>query len=172
MKKTKARMLAKHKREQMDDLSYKIKSKIITQKIENHPKFIKAKVVGIYFPIKGEVNINYLNLNNKKVLFPKINKNNQLDFLLISNKTKWEINKYGIKEPKNGKIMNEEIDLLIIPSLAKNSNNYRLGYGKGYYDKFIKKYYPLYTMGILFDNYTLEFVSDIWDMKLDEFISN
>lgn len=172
MKKSKARILAKHQREQMNDFNYNLKSKIIIQKIENHPKFIKSKVIGIYYPIQNEVNIDGLNLKGKTVLYPKINNNNELDFYLTNNKTKWEINKYGIKEPKSGKIMNEDIDLLIIPALARNSNNYRLGYGKGYYDKFIKKHYPLYKIGVLFDNYTIEFVSDIWDMKLDEFISN
>lgn len=172
MRKEEARIIAKHKRNQIDNLNYNIKSKIIVQKIENHPKFKTAKTVGIYYPIKSEVNIKELNLKGKKVLYPKINNNNELDFYLINKNTKWEINKFGIKEPINGKIMNEDIDLLIIPALAKNEENYRLGYGKGYYDKFIKRYYPLYKIGIIFDNITLKFVSDIWDMKLDEFISN
>lgn len=172
MRKEKARLLAKHKRDQISKKDSFIKSKIITQKIEKHPKFKTAKTVAIYSPINGEVNIEFLNLENKKVLYPKINKNKMLDFILVNKKTKWEINKFNIKEPKHGKIMNDKIDLLIIPALAKNSRNYRLGYGKAYYDKFIKKYMPLYTIGVIFDNYNLPFVEDIWDIKLNEFISN
>ena len=41
-----------------------------------------------------------------------------------------------------------------------------------YYDRYLKDNYPLYTIGVIFDNYTLDFIEDIWDIKLDEFISN
>lgn len=173
MTKEQARIIAKHKRAQINSVDYLIKSKIIVQKMEKHHKFINAKTVGIYYPIQNEVNIELLDLTNKNILFPRINKKtNKLEFVLIDDKTKWEISKFGIKEPINGKIINNSIDLLIIPCLARNNNNYRLGYGAGYYDRFLKEFHPLYTIGVLFDNYTLDFIEDRWDIKLDEFISN
>lgn len=172
MTKEQARILAKHKRNQIDSKKHIIKSKIIIQKIEKHYKFINAKVVGIYSPIQNEVDIKGLNLFGKVVLYPRINKNKRLEFVEVNNKTKWKKSKFGVLEPKNGKIINDKIDLLIIPSLAKNNNNYRLGYGAGYYDMFLSEYYPLYTMGVIFDNLEIDFIEDNWDIKLDEFISN
>lgn len=173
MNKKQARVIAKHKRMQITKADHIIKSKIITQKIESHHKFINAKIVGIYAPMKTEVNIDFLNLDNKKVVYPRVNKKKALEYVLVDDKTKWEINKFGVKEPKNGKIINEEtIDLLIIPALARNNSNYRLGYGAGHYDRYLKDNYPLYTIGVIFDNYTVDFIEDFWDIKLDEFISN
>jgi|SRR5690554_4174648 len=173
MNKKQARVIAKHKRMQITKADHIIKSKIITQKIEKHYKFINAKIVGIYAPMQNEVNINFLNLENKDVVYPRVNKEKVLEYVLIDEKTKWEINKFGVKEPKNGKIINNQtIDLLIIPALARNNNDYRLGYGAGFYDKYLKNNYPLYTIGVIFDNYTIDFIEDVWDIKLDEFISN
>ena len=115
--------------------------------------------------MKNEVNIDFLNLDNKKVVYPRVNKKKALEYVLVDDKTKWEINKFGVKEPKNGKIINEEtIDLLIIPALARNNNNYRLGYGAGYYDRYLKDNYPLYTIGVIFDNMS-DFIEDFWDIK-------
>lgn len=173
MTKAEARKIAKHKRSQINSIDHKIKSKIITQKIENHHKFINAKTVGIYQPMQNEVNIHLIDLEGKTVLYPRVNKNKQLEYVITNNKTKWEINKFGVKEPINGKIINnQDIDLLLIPALARNNSDYRLGYGAGFYDKFLKNNYPLYTIGIIFDNYTIDFVEDVWDIKLNEFITN
>lgn len=172
MTKEQARIMAKHKRNQIDPKVHIIKSKTIVQKIEKHYKFINAKIIGVYSPIENEVNIKDLNLEGKIVLYPRINKQRMLEFVQVTNKTKWKKSKFGVLEPINGKIINDQIDLLIIPSLARNNNNYRLGYGAGYYDQFLSKNYPLYTMGIIFDNYTIDFIEDNWDIQLDEFISN
>lgn len=173
MTKKAARILAKHKLNEVDSINYHIKSNIIIQKLQTHPKFKQAKVIGIYSPLKNEVDLTNLNLKDKMILYPKINNKDQtLNFILVNTKTKWEINSFGIKEPKEGIILNDKIDLLIIPTLAKNKFNYRLGYGKGYYDKFIKTHYPLYKIGVVFDNLEIDFVEDLWDQKLDEFISN
>ena len=47
-------------------------------------------------------------------------------------------NKYGIDEPKDGNQIDEaEIDLVLIPLLAFDTSGYRVGFGKGYYDKFL-----------------------------------
>lgn len=172
MKKKDARIIAKHYMSQIDTTSHAVKSRIIVSKLMEHEKFKQAKVIGIYYPIKQEVNITSLDLSDKVVCFPKINSDNELDFIVVNDKTKWEINKFGIKEPKSGKILNNKIDLLVIPALGTNGNNYRLGYGKGYYDKFLSKYHPLYTIGLVLDNFKLDFIVDRWDIKLNEFISN
>ncbi|MFA0962262.1 5-formyltetrahydrofolate cyclo-ligase [Roseivirga sp. BDSF3-8] len=60
-----------------------------------------------------------------------------MDCLVLSEDTHFEENKYGIAEPQNaGKVKETEIDMSIVPLLAFDTKGYRVGYGKGYYDKF------------------------------------
>jgi 5-formyltetrahydrofolate cyclo-ligase len=49
-------------------------------------------------------------------------------------------NEYGIDEPKSGnKVTENEIDMVLIPLLAFDRKGYRVGFGKGYYDKFLSR---------------------------------
>ena len=63
-----------------------------------------------------------------------------------------QINKYGIPEPKILKKINPEV--ILVPLLAFDKNKNRIGYGRGYYDKFLiaylKKHKKLLTVGIAF----------------------
>lgn len=145
-------------------------SNIIVSKIKQNKKFNEAKYIGLYYPFGSEVDLRELASIDKQIGFPRMN-GDVIDFILVNNDTKWEINKFGINEPISGIIINDKIELLVVSSLAKNNNNYRLGYGKGYYDKFILKYKP-YTIGVLFDSYMIEFDNDYWDIPLNEYISN
>ena len=96
----------------------------------------------------------------------------KIAFILTDLNTKWEINKFGINEPIEGKIVSEAIDLLIVPALAINQNKYRIGYGKGYYDEFIKTFNPKYTIGIIYNELRFTFKEDPWDQQLNEIVSN
>jgi 5-formyltetrahydrofolate cyclo-ligase len=60
--------------------------------------------------------------------------------VVVNDETVFERNKYGIDEPVDGMDMfPEEIDLVIVPLLAFDRRGYRVGYGKGHYDKFLKE---------------------------------
>ena len=51
-----------------------------------------------------------------------------------------ELSKYDIPEPKGGKLISaQKIDFVIVPLLAFDTNGYRVGYGKGFYDRFLKQ---------------------------------
>jgi len=60
--------------------------------------------------------------------------------VIVNDETIFETNKFGIPEPVNATPMfPEEIDLIIVPLLAYNVKGHRVGYGKGYYDRFFKQ---------------------------------
>ncbi len=108
-------------------------------------KKFDAKTINIslYYPANFEVNtlkfFDYCNLKGIKTLLPIILNKNKMKFF------KWKykedvlfVNKFGILEPKENN-KNFVPQIILIPLLAFDNNKFRLGYGKGYYDIFLKK---------------------------------
>jgi len=63
--------------------------------------------------------------------------------MLTNEETDFVVNAYGIAEPINGEwITPEEIDLVFVPFLACDEKGYRVGYGKGFYDRFLASCRP------------------------------
>ena len=83
--------------------------------------------------------IDFLLLNNKQVVVSVSDfETNTLKHYLFDRKTKLKVSSYGIPEPINGKEINpKEIDLVFVPLLISDEKNYRVGYGKGFYDRFL-----------------------------------
>ena len=102
---------------------------------------IKKKIIGGYYPINFEIDILdfLLNIENKcsQISLPAINKNNQMDFFKWSYNDLLKLNKFGIPEPlKNKKLIP---DIVFLPLVAFDKRLYRIGYGGGYYDRYIEK---------------------------------
>ena len=143
------------------------KSKEIYMKLVNLVKFNKAKVIGIYYSTSNEVDtsliVNRLLKNKKIVCFPKV-EGDSINFY----KTNTSI--FDIKEPKGDAftLINPlEIDLMVIPGVAFDKNLNRLGHGKGYYDKYLKKT-NAYKIGICFSSQICDnLVVDENDVKMD-----
>ncbi len=82
--------------------------------------------------------INKLKSKQKKIIVPKIS-NNELIHLAINEKTEFSLNHYGIVEPNDGDCFKiENLDIIFIPLLVFDLEGHRVGYGKGYYDSFLK----------------------------------
>ena len=116
-------------------INYK-KFKNILKKIN-----IKSKNIGGYFPFNYELDI--LNLleeleKDKYIIsLPKVEKNNMMNFYRWSFNEPLKINKYGIPEPITKKKIYPEV--LLIPLVAFDKYLNRLGYGGGYYDRYISR---------------------------------
>ena len=114
------------------------KSSIITQEILNSNEFKVSKNIALYYPIKNEIDITgILNVKYKNFYLPRCN-NGSLEFVLYKGKDYLKVGLYGIFEPIGEAIKPEILDIIYVPALMANSNNYRLGYGKGYYDRFFE----------------------------------
>ncbi|MBS1729981.1 MAG: 5-formyltetrahydrofolate cyclo-ligase [Bacteroidetes bacterium] len=62
----------------------------------------------------------------------------EMEAVLIQDHTVFELNKYGLAEPEKGLIIEpEKIDLIIVPLLTFDLSGFRVGYGKGFYDRFL-----------------------------------
>lgn len=118
------------------------KDQRILNKIKRLAEFKFANSILIYLPIKGEVDLSKLfkSRNPKKFILPRIN-SNKLELHYVTNLSETELNKYKIPEPmKNLPFAKaQEIDLAIIPGVVFSQNGHRIGYGKGYFDRLLKK---------------------------------
>ena len=104
------------------------------------------------------------------LIYPVVDKaNNELRAVLVKEDTFFELNEFDIEEPMNGKdTVPEAVGLMLVPLLAFDEKGFRVGYGKGYYDKFIKNCRPeMIKVGFSF--FDAELIDDInsFDEKLD-----
>ena len=129
-------------------------SRIICNKIIELDIYQKSKVICLYKAMNDEVDTDYLidySLKNKKtVLLPRVG-DNELVFYKIDYNTKYTKSCFGVLEPnENANIYSDKMDLIICPGVCFDSFHNRLGYGKGYYDRFLKGQ-NIYKVGICFD---------------------
>ena len=100
-----------------------------------------CKNVGGYYPSNYEIDdldiLNLLEKKNFRISLPIIKKDNQMNFYKWSRGDPLKINKFGIPEPVSSKIFYP--DILLVPLVAYDSNLNRLGYGGGFYDRYIEK---------------------------------
>ena len=102
---------------------------------------LNLKSIGGYYPSNYEIDdldiLDLLEKKNFKVSLPIIKKDNQMDFHSWSKNDPLKINKFGIPEPVSSKIFYPNI--LLVPLVAYDVSLNRLGYGGGYYDRYIEK---------------------------------
>jgi 5-formyltetrahydrofolate cyclo-ligase len=102
---------------------------------------LNFKRIGGYYPSNYEIDdleiLDLLEKKNFRVCLPIIKKDNQMNFCSWSRNDPLRINKFGIPEPVSSKIFYP--DILLVPLAAYDSNLNRLGYGGGYYDRYIEK---------------------------------
>lgn len=162
-------------RNQLTTKQVKFLSKEVVFNIEKDINFINSKVIAIYNPIKNEVDVTSLvkKYSDKIFLYPIIDENDNLIFVKPLD-DEFINKKYNILEPINYIVYDKnQINYFLIPALAVSKTNYRIGYGKGYYDKYLKnvdafKVAPVYSFQILDD------VNKIYetDQKIDYYISS
>jgi 5-formyltetrahydrofolate cyclo-ligase len=102
---------------------------------------LNFKSIGGYYPSNYEIDdldiLDLLEKKNFKVSLPIIKKDNQMNFYSWSRNEPLKINKFGIPEPVSSKIFYP--DILLVPLVAYDVSLNRLGYGGGYYDRYIEK---------------------------------
>lgn len=143
--KQKARLeLAKIRADIYDKQKY---SELLCNGIEALKEYKDADVILLYFPTRSEPDISPLadiaRRDGKKIAFPiSVTKDCTLDFRFISSTDELEIGAYGIREPRadSERATLSERTLCIVPALAVDTDGYRLGYGKGYYDRFLSTF--------------------------------
>jgi 5-formyltetrahydrofolate cyclo-ligase len=101
----------------------------------------KKKIIGGYYPVNFEIDVlkflEKLEVKGLELCLPVVKKNNEMDFYSWSTKNFLKLNKFGIPEPE--KIKKVLPDVILVPLVAFDNRLYRIGYGGGYYDRYIEK---------------------------------
>ncbi len=103
------------------------------------PEFVAAERVALYSPCRNEVHTETLFRRArdaaKAVAYPRI-RQRMLEFVWVEDPAAMQPGAFGILEPATGEIADvHDLDFLVIPGVAFGRQGYRLGYGKGYYDR-------------------------------------
>jgi 5-formyltetrahydrofolate cyclo-ligase len=148
MLKAEIRSIVKIDRQKISETALTEFSTLVCESVTNHFD-LSGKTVSIFLPIAKFKELNTFLLIDRlkkdstiRIAAPKSNFRDQsLKHYLLNNNVQIELNHLGIPEPINGKveIKNSEFDIIFVPLLAFNKEGYRVGYGKGFYDRFLKK---------------------------------
>jgi 5-formyltetrahydrofolate cyclo-ligase len=153
------------------------RSQVIQSSVINSSEYNSARVIGAYFPIGSEVRTEHIIstalTNQKVVMLPKTGADRIAFYRVFEadfRKNKLVQGKFRILEPPRSSYdIRENIDLLIVPGIAFDKYGYRIGYGKGYYDRFIGDNECHFSIGLGFQfqlfNHSLPY-SD-FDKRLD-----
>jgi 5-formyltetrahydrofolate cyclo-ligase len=140
------------------------KSKKIKEKLFNLPEYKSAKTVLFYVSYNTEVfTHDMINeaLKEKRIIVPIINKKNcSLSLSYLESWDDLKIGAFGILEPRKKcikKVLIEEIDLIVIPGIGFDIKGNRMGQGKGYYDRLLKKSKAIH-IGLAFDFQIVEII--------------
>ena len=162
-------------RKKNDSLNFLISFKEIMKFLKK--KKIKGKTVGGYFPYNYELNImQVLEKFQKKdysISLPRIKKNFDMDFFDWKFNDPLNVNEYGIPEPFSNRVRYP--DILLVPLVAFDKNFNRIGYGGGFYDRYInkiRKRKKIITIGIAYSFQKVKKIStNKYDIKLDHIIT-
>lgn len=154
------RKKAKEKRDSMDREEVSGKSALIAGRVISHPWFINSNSIFVYVSVDNEVETRAIikeALDKGKMLcVPRVVDKKRMEAVPIKNLSEdLEPGFFNILEPKShlSPVPKEKIDLVIVPGLLFDRDGYRIGYGGGYYDMYLKNLTRgCKTIGLAFNN--------------------
>ncbi len=142
------------KRNCLNKQEWEEKSDKIFEKVITHPIFLHAEEIYCYIDFRNEVATRKLietcwNLN-KAVAVPKIDGSN-MEFYYISSWDDLSSGHWGILEPDQGMLAEGESVCVIMPGAVFDRKRNRIGYGKGYYDSYLRLHPDYQTIALAFE---------------------
>jgi len=132
--------------EKRDNTSFdfmKIASEKIQKRLKKINSYRDAQKIGVYYPIGSEILtqdiIQELISNGKDVFLPKVIGEN-IEFRKIVDFSSLEKGSFDIMEPKDDCMIDNNLDVVLVPTVGISPIGVRLGYGHGFYDKFLAEH--------------------------------
>ena len=137
---------------------------------------VEGKYIGIYWPLKGEVDIRFIKeISDQKIALPSSCKNKGISYY------HWSNNQLGLDSNRipspigENAISPKDISILFVPALAIDQEGYRLGYGGGYFDRLRQKdlWFSIPSFVVISNNCISKTTlpRDKWDVPFNGWIS-
>lgn len=177
--KQKLRDTVLQKRKKYTEEEWRSKSKKILAKLLKSDAYKKADTVHSYVSMNDRREvwtdplIEQILKDQKQVVVPVVNfSDGTLSHSLIHSLEELETNDWGVREPKSMNPVNiSELDMIVIPMAAADRQGNRLGYGKGFYDRFLAKI-SASKIGLTFHDFLFDEIPvEEFDIKLDTIIT-
>ena len=144
MDKADARKIAKENLLRLSAEKRNTQEELILNYLQHLPEWTEAKIIALTksMPIEFSLEkvVKLARNMNKKIVVPVTLSHRQMKFAFWDEKTQFQKNSFGVEEPIQPIwVDKEQIDLVIVPGLAYSKKGERLGFGGGYYDRFIEQ---------------------------------
>ena len=178
MGKSELRKIIRNRKRQYSSSQLEELSLSILSRLNNNEQLAAAQTVLMYYSLPDEVNthqyIDHLIRQGKRVLLPEVIDSEHMVIREYTGKQDLKEGSFHIMEPIGAIFPEEkykEIEVGIIPGMSFDAKGYRLGRGKGYYDRFLEKVPDMYKIGICFDFQKEESIpTEVTDIKMNEII--
>lgn len=156
------------------------KDSAIIKSFINSNLYKDSKQILMYMALDDEINLDSLidlaRFNGKSVAVPYcIDDNGEMEFYYINNLNDLSVGKFGVREPKIDickKMTDYSDSVILVPAISYDVKGYRLGYGKGYYDRFLAKY-PFNSVGLCYNSLVVdELPTNEYDKSVDYIITD
>jgi len=142
--------MRKNMRRLRDDLPDRAEKSVrICENVAQMTEYACAKCVMLYSPIRSEVDVRPLMqralYDGKRVCLPVCCENGEMDAVEYTGAEEMQVSAFGVSEPMGAAVAPEEIDLVLCPGLAFDARGGRLGYGKGFYDRYLEKVHAFWA---------------------------
>lgn len=168
------------KRDALSQEEVNVKSDKILYQLFNLTEYKDAKYILLYADYHNEVATNKIfedaRQRGKKIYFPKVF-GQEMEFYSVDSLEELRFGYKGIREPQENPIKRffykkQDTTIMIVPGVAFDMKGYRVGYGKGYYDKYLFEKKMISTFALAYAFQILEHVpSDAHDIKMDKIIT-
>ena len=157
-----------------DNISFdliQITSKQIHSNLKKIPEFQRSKKIASYYPIGSEVRtldiMQEAQMQGNEVFLPRINVKN-LSFRRVRNWNDLEKGMFDIMEPKNNCPCANTIDVILVPAIGVSLDGHRLGYGHGFYDRFLTANPDIISIVLTFEKQIVKYIPfDESDVQVD-----
>ena len=169
LNKQQLRIWAKEERKKLD---IETLSAILVRKLQKTEEYLQAKNIMLFYPLEYEINLlELLKDATKNFYLPKISGENLLCCPYKEGDKLCE-SCFKTKEPLTEPIEESIIDLVIVPALAVDKNNYRLGYGGGFYDRLLAKMKKTIKVACIPKEFIIDTIySESYDESVDKVVS-